>query len=112
MAINMFAVKRRIAKLSAVFIVIGSLSACGDKGVPEDEIFTLYQNAPSNSSARVGLATFDMAWGEKANQFQCQRFAAFLQRQWESDPQVQQLKKIDAGVANQRHWCEKGRYKK
>lgn len=104
----MFEGARRIASLIAVFIVVGFLAACGDKGMPEDTVFTLYQNAPSEPSARVGIATFDMKWGADNNYYYCQKFAAFIQAEWDAEGG----KKTNVpGVKDVRHWCEKGRYK-
>lgn len=109
MAINMFEGARRVAKLIAVFIVVGSLAACSDKGMPEDQVYTLYQNAPSDPSYRVGVATFDMKWGESNNYYYCQKFASFLQAEWDANGGKQTHV---PGVKDVRHWCEKGRYRR
>lgn len=109
MAINMSEGAQWIAKLIALFIVVGSLSACGDKGVPEDTVFTLYQNAPSDVHARVGIATFDMpVVDSRWNHMKCQEAAALYQADWKfktrDRPDLPE-------VMNFRYWCEKGRYK-
>jgi len=92
-------------------LVSMSLVACKEDSTPDDQVFTLYQNAPSDNHARVGIATFDMKWGKTMNYHYCQKFADFLQKEWEADPEVKRRKSEDLGVAGQRHWCEKGRYK-
>jgi len=109
MAINMFEGARRIAKLIAVFFVVGSLLACGDKGVPEDSVFTLYQNAPSDAHARMGIATFDLlVMDSRVNHQSCTEIAELLQADWKfktrDKPDLPEVK-------NFRYWCEKGRYK-
>lgn len=113
MTINtMFDGARRIAKLNAVLIVglaMLSVSGCGEKDVPDDQVFTLYQNAPSDPSARIGLATFDMKWGDANNHYYCTKFAGFVQAEWDANGGKATLV---PGVKEVRHWCEKGRYKK
>lgn len=37
------------------FALIIALSGCGEKGVSDDQVFTLYQNAPSDPHARMGI---------------------------------------------------------
>jgi len=64
--------------LPLTFFLCTSLSACKEDGMPDDKVYTLYQNAPSEPSARVGIATFDMKWGEQWNYYYCQKFASFL----------------------------------
>lgn len=113
MVVNMFGGARRIAKLIAALAAINIVVGCAEDRVPDDKVFTLYQNAPSSHDARVGLATFDMKWGESNNHYMCQKFAGFLDREFGSDPQVQRLKKEgDQAALGQKHWCEKGRYRK
>ncbi len=85
------------------------LCACSEKGVPDEQVYTLYQNAPSEPSARVGIATFDMKWGEQMNYDYCQKFASFIQAEWDAGGGKHTEV---AGVKEVRHWCEKGRYRK
>lgn len=111
MAINMFAVKRRIAKLSAVFIVIGSLSACSDIVVSDDQVCTLYSTNFPNDSGRHPVATFDNDPNPDLNLTFCQEAADLFQADFE------RRKRENAGSgtwanAKARHWCEKGRYRK
>lgn len=92
------------------FALIIALSGCGEKGVPDDQVFTLYQNAPSTPSARVGIATFDMKWGdtEQMNHMKCNDIAELLQADWKfktrDKPDLPEVK-------NFKYWCEKGRYR-
>lgn len=91
-----------------IAVVAHGLAACREDSVPENQVFTLYQNAPSDPSARVAVATFDMRWGEKNNYYYCQKFAAFLQAEWDTNGGKQTH---IPGVKDVRHWCEKGRYR-
>lgn len=103
---------KRVVMSICVLAFLG-LGACKDDRISDNQIFTLYHNAPSDNAARIGIATFDMNWGEINNYNYCQKFAGFLQKEWDADSEVQELKKKnDPGVLGQRHWCEKGRYKK
>ena len=111
MATNMFERARRIAKLIAAFIVVGSLSACGDKGVPDDQVFTLYSTNFPNESGRHPVATFDVAPTPENSLIICQETAELYQADFE------RRKQENAGNATwvnakARHWCEKGRYRK
>ena len=95
--------------LPLTFFLCASLCACKENGMPDDQVYTLYQNAPSEPDARVGVATFDMKWGEKYNYYYCQKFASFIQAEWDAEGG----KHTEVpGVKDVRHWCEKGRFKK
>lgn len=111
MAINMFESVRRIAQLIAVFIVVGFLSACGDKGVPDDQVFTLYSTNFPDDSGRHPVATFDVAAIPELNQSICQETAELLQADFERKQREKSGSAI-GGNAKARHWCEKGRYRK
>lgn len=95
-------------KLCAVVGGILALSACGESRISDSEVFTLYQNAPSDPAARVGIATFDMAWGAGNNHHFCIRTAAFFQAEWDASGGKSGV----SGAKETRHWCEKGRFRK
>jgi hypothetical protein len=110
MAINMFEGARRMAKLIAVLIVVGSLSACSDKGAADDQVFTLYSTNFPNDSGRHPVATFDNDPNPDLNLTFCQEAADLFQADFE------RRKRENAGSATWvnakvRHWCEKGRHK-
>jgi len=111
MAINMTEGARQIAKLIAVFIVLGSLSACSDNVVSDDQVFTLYSTNFPNDSGRHPVATFDVAAMPELSLSICQETAELYQADFE------RRKRQNAGSgtwanAKARYWCEKGRYRK
>lgn len=114
MTINMFEGARRIAKLIAVLIVgLGtlSISACGDKGVPDDQVFTLYSTNFPNDSGRHPVATFDVAAIPELNLSICQETAQLYQADFERK-QREKAGSATGVSAKAHHWCEKGRYRK
>lgn len=111
MAINMFEGARRIAKLIAVFIVVGFLAACSDKDASDDQVFTLYSTNFPNDFGRHPVATFDNDPNPDLNLTFCQEAADLFQADFE------RRKRENAGSgtwanAKARHWCEKGRDRK
>lgn len=111
MAINMFEGARQIASAIACVVVVTSLSGCGDKGTPDDLIFTLYSTNFPDDSGRHPVATFDVAAIPELNMSICQETAELYQADFE------RRKRENAGNsrwtnAKARHWCEKGRYRK
>lgn len=71
MAINMFEGARR----TLIIVGFGLLvtAGCSGQATPEDSVFTLYQNSPSDVGARVGVATFDMKVSDpRFNYVECQ----------------------------------------
>jgi hypothetical protein len=107
MAINMFEGARR----TLIIVGFGLLvtAGCSGQATPEDSVFTLYQNSPSDVGARVGVATFDMKVSDpRFNYVECQEAAALYQADWIAKTRD----KPDLPAAkNFKYWCEKGRYK-
>ena len=84
------------------------LSACGQAGISDSDVYTLYSNSPSNPSARFHEGTFDTqtgidskVWADQ-NSFNCQRAAMSIQKNYSETTKTDSVK----------FWCEKGRYKK
>jgi hypothetical protein len=77
-----------------VFVIALSvlLTACSDS-----ESYTLYRDSLMIQNARIHVATFDSADGEKVNQENCFVAAKLFQHQ--------------DGVQT-KFWCEKGKFKK
>lgn len=73
---------------------IAVLASCG---VSEGDTYTLYRNSVITQDARMHVASFDTAEGNRYNSENCQHAMELLQAQ----PDV----KV-------RFWCEKGRYRK
>ena len=91
------------ARLFAVIVVTLSIMACGKKmGIPENDVFTLYANAPSDKFWRSHEATFDTPYGAEFNAHKCERAQRLLQDDWHATVKTADVK----------FWCEKGRYRK
>lgn len=83
-----------LAPLAVAFCVL-LLTACG--AASDDDIYTLYRSSAVLERARLHVASFDAAEGEKYNSENCQQAQELFQGQ----PRV-----------TVRFWCEKGRFKK
>ncbi len=90
------------AQLVAVVVMSLSAAACGEKGTPDSEVYTLYAGAGSDKFNRGHEATFDSHYGEAINAYSCERAQRLLQAEFQRSIGLEEVKV----------WCEKGRYKK
>ena len=90
-------------------------AACGNADPPDNVVYTLYTNAPSDPFFRTRIATFDYFVGkdwtevdQARNQKLCNETATMFQARWEREVVKNST---DAGLKAVKHWCEKGRYR-
>jgi len=84
--------RRLIAGAAVAYIA--ALAGCG---VSDGDAFTLYRSSAITQDARMHVASFDTAEGDRYNDENCRAAQTLFQAQ----PDV----KV-------RYWCEKGRFKK
>lgn len=94
-----------IAPLIAALSVGYFLVACDKTATPDNYVYTLYRNAPSDPAFRVHVATFDSkaySSGNEMDEFFNKKNCERVQTMFQSQPDWADVK----------FWCEKGPYKK